>query len=399
MDFSYQATESGGKTLEGRISARDRSEVLVLLRKQGLIPVTVEPLGAAAGSARSKRRIGPQEKAVAVRELATLLTAGVSLVDAVQSLAQVRAENLLGEYFNTVESRLRGGDSLSKAMLSGSLAWPPYVYQLVVAGEQTGNLGKCLEDAAGQMEYEEAVRQEARSALIYPVILVVAGLLATLIVFIVVVPKFANLLRTGKTELPMLSVWVLKAGVFTKEHTWGLAFFSLLGIVLAVAWARKAAEDGRLFAFAARVPILGELLMQNQIGIWAEMMGNLLENKVPLLKALELSNSTIKSRAWRDRIEGSLRSVRGGKALTEAMRATNLFDSTALNLMKTGEKSGQLPLMLRTLARMRRASAKENTRRFLALVEPVAILLIGGVIGTIMIAVMMAITSINNISF
>lgn len=398
MEFSYTATDSAGKPIAGKIDAQNEAEVVSLLRKQGLTPLSIDKIGQPLVNLKIKKA-SAQDKALAMRELATLLIAGVSLIDAVQSLASARSATQMGQYFAAIQNRLRGGTPLSKALISNEIEWPPYVQQLVTAGEQTGRLGKCLEDAAGQLEYEESVRQEVRSALIYPVILVISGVIATLVVFIVVVPRFANLLRTGRAELPFLSVWVLKAGLFTQAHLAELLLFVAISSVLLWGWLRKALQQGTLYAFAARVPLLGELLMQNQIGIWSEMMGNLLENKVPLLNALELANSTVKSAMWRHRINTSTRSVRSGKPLAESMQATGLFDSTALNLIMTGEKSGQLPLMLRTLARMRRNSAKENTRRFLALVEPAAILLIGSVIGTIMIAVMMAITSINNIAF
>lgn len=398
MEFSYNATDNVGKPIAGKINAQSEAEVVSLLRKQGLTPLSISKIDQPLMKLKTKKT-SAQDKALAMRELATLLIAGVSLIDAVQSLASARSTTQMGQYFSTIQKRLRGGTPLSKALLSNEIEWPPYVQQLVIAGEQTGRLGKCLEDVAGQLEYEESVRQEIRSALIYPVILVISGIIATLVVFIVVVPRFANLLRTGRAELPFLSVWILKAGLFTQAHLMEILFVATIGSVLFWGWLRKALQRGTLYAFAARVPLLGELLMQNQIGIWSEMMGNLLENKVPLLNALELANSTVKSATWRHQIDTSARSVRSGKPLAESMQATNLFDSTALNLILTGEKSGQLPLMLRTLARMRRNSAKENTRRFLALVEPAAILLIGSVIGTIMIAVMMAITSINNIAF
>lgn len=398
MEFSYTATDSAGKPIAGKIDAQNEAEVVSLLRKQGLTPLSIDKIGQSLVKLNTKKA-SAQDKALAMRELATLLIAGVSLIDAVQSLASARSATQMGQYFAAIQNRLRGGTPLSKALISNEIEWPPYVQQLVTAGEQTGRLGKCLEDAAGQLEYEESVRQEVRSALIYPVILVISGIIATLVVFIVVVPRFANLLRTGRAELPFISVWVLKAGLFTQAHLAELLLFAAISGVLLWGWLRKALQQGTLYAFAARIPLLGELLMQNQIGIWSEMMGNLLENRVPLLNALELANSTVKSAMWRHRINTSTRSVRSGKPLAESMQATGLFDSTALNLIMTGEKSGQLPLMLRTLARMRRNSAKENTRRFLALVEPAAILIIGSVIGTIMIAVMMAITSINNIAF
>lgn len=398
LEFAYNASDNTGKPIAGKIDARDEAEVISLLRKQGLTPLSVDRINQPQIKLKS-RKASAQDKVLAMRELATLLIAGVSLIDSVQSLASARSTTQMGQYFSTIQNRLRSGAPLSQALISDEVEWPPYVKQLIIAGEQTGRLGKCLEDAASQLEYEESVRQEVRSALIYPAILVVSGIIATLIVFIVVVPRFANLLRTGRAELPFISIWVLKAGLFTQAHLIEILLFIAICSVLLWGWLRKALQQGTLYAIAARVPLLGELLMQNQIGIWAEMMGNLLENKVPLLNALELSNSTVKSAMWRHRINTSTRSVRSGKPLAESMQATNLFDSTALNLIVTGEKSGQLPLMLRTLARMRRNSAKENTRRFLALVEPAAILLIGAVIGTIMIAVMMAITSINNISF
>ena len=399
--FQYDAANSEGQAIAGTIAAATERDAARQLRQQDLTPIRLTPVAVATPPVPGfrRKRASAEDKALIMRELATLLESGVTLAEAVSSIAQARGSDVLGQAFGRMHARLRAGESFSSALAADEVSVPDFLLQLARAGEQTGKLGQALESAAQQMEYEERVRQEMKSALIYPVILVISGISATLLVFIVVVPKFANMLKSTHSELPWISTAVLATGMFVKDNLLALSMAaSLVAAVGASLLARPTIRD-RLLTAVARLPLAGSWLIETDVGRWAAMFSTLLQNRVPILRAMELAQTGVRLSLLRQHLQQAMRAVRGGRKVADALSGSRFFDATAINLIRTGERSGQLAAMLATLARLRERKGKERLRRFLILIEPTAILIIGGVIGTIMIAIMLAITSLSNVTF
>lgn len=399
MEFQYQAVDLQGQMVAGQIEAGSEREAARLLRQQELTPLEIDAAaGTSTARSGSSRRAGNQEKAIVIRELAILLQAGVPLAEAVQSIGQTHTDSAIGDTFTEVHGKLRGGEPFSQALQAAQLEWPDFLFQLLAAGEHTGKLAQALQSAATQMEYEQRIKSEMRNALIYPSILVLSGIAATLLIFIVVVPKFANILKNSRAQIPDISVWVLTAGLFVKENLlWvGLAAVaSVLGMLSILA---NSGLRSKMLQTLSRAPILGRWLIETEIGRWAAMLGTLLENRVPILKAMELTQNGMRLTAVKHKLQQALREVRNGKKMAEALTGVQMLNVTGLNLIRVGERSGELANMLRTLATLYENAGRERLKRFLILLEPLAILIIGSVIGTIMIAVMLAITSLSNIA-
>ncbi len=394
MEFRYQAIGGEGQTVSGKLSAADQAEALRTLQQQGMTPVSLVA-GESAVKQRQHKRASAQDKRLVMRELATLLKAGVPLGEAVESLAEAHVTGQVGASFQRVHASLRQGERFSEALTASGLAFPGYVQQMIAAAELTGKLAEALSDAATQMEYEEKVKQEMRNALIYPSVLVCSGIGATLLTFVVVVPKFANLLKNSHAEIPALSLWVLQTGMFVKQNLLWLIMGALAAVFALVAAFSKPQVRNQAWEQLARLPLLGRWLVEIETGKWATLLGILLENRVPIVRAMELSHEAVRLGSMRVKLQGALRDLRAGKRLTDALASTGIFASTGLNLIRVGERSGELAPMLRTLATMYESAASERMKRFLILLEPIAILLIGAVIGTIMIAIMMAITGLS----
>lgn len=394
MEFRYQATGAAGQMVSGFLPAANQAEAMRLLQQQGLTPTILEVDRAVAGKKRG--RASTQDKRLVVRELAVLLKAGVPLGEAVDSLARAHAANEVGEAFSRLHAALRGGVRFSVALAESGLALPGYVFQMAAAAEMTGKLAQALADAGYQMEYEERVRQEMRNALIYPCVLVLSGIGATLLTFVVVVPKFANLLKNSRADLPLLSVWVLQMGLFVKDNLLWLGLGGLALLFSGLAALSKPRMRAWLWRRLAQMPLIGRWLVEIEVGRWAALLGILLENRVPIVRAMELAHEAVRLEEMRFKFQLALRDLRAGKRLADALTLTALFAPTGLNLIRVGERSGELATMLRTLATLYETAASERMKRFLILLEPAAILLIGAVIGTIMIAIMMAITGLSS---
>lgn len=396
--FDYRALDAQGREQRGQLAAADPVAAARELQHQGLTLLQLTPVSAAAPVAvpgLRARRPGVVERLTVVQELATLLGAGISLAEALPSLATAYAGQSLGAPLAKVGDAVRSGSRLSDALRDSGLDLPGYAMALVQAGEASGELAEALSDAAAQMDYERNVGQELRNALVYPSVLVIAGVAAVLIVLIGVVPRFASLLRGSRAEVPALSRAIIETGLYLKSNLlWcGLGGAALLGLC-AYALASPPVRASLLQA-CARVPLLGAWLMRVEIGRWATVLSRLLANRVPIVGAIELSASTLRLPRLRDDLDSAGRELERGKTLTEVLSGLGWFPPTRLNLVRVGERSGELPRMLGTLGSMETEAARMLQKRVLALIEPAAILIIGAVIGVIMVAVMMAITSLN----
>jgi general secretion pathway protein F len=275
---------------------------------------------------------------------------------------------------------------------------PSYVGQLAAAGEAIGRLGEAMSDAVLQMSYEHQVRQDIRNALTYPAVLISAGITAVIFIFIVVVPRFQTMLAQAKAPLPWISTVVLNTGMFLNDHRLLLVLFAV-GVVVGVTWAlRNKAFMSALRERAAKFPILGAWLLESDLARWAFMLGTMFANGVELTKSLDLARESVSLPSLRARLEQVSKMVRAGKSLSAAMAEQRAFNDTAVSLVQVGEESGKLDEMLRSLAKLYDDSGRQRMKQFLILLEPAAILLIGIVVGGIVAAIMLAITSINQVA-
>jgi general secretion pathway protein F len=255
-----------------------------------------------------------------------------------------------------------------------------------------------LRDAATQMDQARQTAQELKSALIYPSVLVGAGIVAVGIIFVGVVPRFAGILKSTRADVPALSRAVIEGGLFVKEHLGALGFgAALVAIVIAAALSRPATRAA-LFDATARLPVLGPWFIRVDIGRWATVFGQLLANRVPLIDAVNLAAGALRLTRLRNDLARAPGELQRGRALSEVLATLSWFPANRLNLIKVGERSGELPRLLATLGAVEMEAARVLQKRALALIEPVAILVIGAVIGVVMVAVMMAITSLNTVA-
>lgn len=397
MDFQYRAANVQGQVLTGQISALDDREAMRLLQQQNLTPISiVSATQSAAPAQASNKKASAQDKTLVMQELTTLLNAGVPLAESVDSIGMAHAGTSVGAAFTRALSALRRGERFSDALRATELEFPEYLYQLVAAGELTGKLGLSLQTAVTQMEYEDRMRQEMRNALTYPAILVVSGISATLLVFVVVVPKFANLLKGNTASIPWLSKWVISTGMFVQAHLLWVGLISLALVMGAVVLLRNPVMRSHGFEWLVRMPILGQWLSETEMGRWASMLSALLENRVPIVTAMELALKGVKITTMRNSLLQVLREVRSGTRFADALATNRALGATGINLVRVGERSGELAPMLRALSTLYENAGRDRMKRFLLLLEPVAILLIGSIIGVIMVAIMLAVTSMNN---
>ncbi|MEQ9445257.1 MAG: type II secretion system F family protein [Rhodospirillaceae bacterium] len=399
--YEYEAVDGTGKALVGHIKSDTKKEALRLLASRGLTPVSLErqkPKKNRASLLSGKRAPSPQDYILTVKQLALLLNSGVPLITAVDTLKSQGLHPQLIEAFESMSKALRSGASFSSAFARALPSLPGYAFQLSAAGESIGELGPALSDTATQMEYEYQIKQDIKNALTYPAILVSAGLGAVLFIFLIVVPRFSAMLAASKEPLPLLSQVVLSAGMLLSENK-TIVFITLAAALILLSWGYKqpTARDWMRQNLVS-LPLLGSWLKEAELAKWASMLGTMLRHGVDLIKALEFARGTLGIKTISTRMEQVSKQVRAGKSLSIAMRDQETFSDTALSLVQVGEESGELPSMLTSLAKLYEDSGRQRMKRFLLILEPAAIILIGVVIGGIVTAIMLAITSVNQVS-
>jgi len=404
--YSYRALDADGRACQGLVVAGDEASAIRDLVQQGLMPISVNAPNAPGSPTKSLARpslggggrVSGADRVSLVQELATLLGAGISLAEALPSLAEAYAAHALGPSLAGLDRDVRAGQRFSEALARSQLGLPPYVVALAEAGEAGGELAGALRDAAVQMEHERRIGQELRNALVYPVVLVLSGVLAVLVIFIGVVPRFASLLKSSRADVPALSRAVIEAGLFVKQNLLAFGVGGTALVLITVVALSRPNVRAALFDSLSRAPVVGPWLLRLEIGRWTTVLGQLLANRVPIINALVLSAGALRLRRLRDDLAAAPRELERGRTLSDVLGGLDWFPPTRLNLVRVGERSGELPRMLAVLGAMETDAARTLQKRALALIEPAAILLIGGVIGFIMVAVMMAITSLNTVA-
>jgi general secretion pathway protein F len=395
--FRYEAINPDGTLLKGQVEARDIKDATRELKRRGLTPVALDEAKTRALKRRA-RTLGPRERMLAIGELAMLVEAGVPLAEALPTLAERGSDDPLARAFTEMDRQLKRGRPILEALRAGFPDLPAYVFQLVEAGAETGELGAALKDASLQMEAEDKMRQEMRNALTYPLVLICAGVGAVLFIFTAVVPRFSAMFAGRMNELPALSRWVMGLGVLVNDNLAASLLAAAGVIALLFLMLRRPETHRHLFELSLRLPAIGSWLAEQEIARWAGMMAKLLANRVALMRALELARGALKSATLAQQMGQVERMVRGGSALSRALADNTRFDATSLNLIRVGERAGQLPEMLGSLAALHERVSRDRMKRVLSLIEPAAILVIGGVIGVFVTAIILAITTVNQIT-
>ena len=402
ITYAYEAIDPQGAVVKNEIEALSEKEVVRDLARRDLLPLEIVPKRSSISSSAS--RILPQREpskrdfALALKQFSLLLKAGLPLIQATDSLKrQAVHPGLLGK-FESIARRLRSGEDFSSSFAQEFEQIPSYAHRMAEAGEATGRLSESLMDASLQMEYEVKIAQSTRNALIYPSILMAAGLGAIVFIFIVVVPRFAEMVTRSEVELPFISRVVFGLGELFNNYMWLFAFCAAVALAgITAAFKVKAVRQG-VRNLAARLPLIGPWLREAEIARWAMLMSAMLRNGIELIKALTLAKAAIGISGMRAQFEQAEKTVRSGGSLSASLQEHNALPSIALSLVEVGEDAGELPDMLTSVGELYEESGRQRMTKALALIEPAAILFLGIVVGTIVTAVMLALTSINQIS-
>ncbi len=400
-EFRYEAMDAGGKRITDSASGKNREEVLLQIQSKGLILIRWMDRKGGRGAARDRRKKGmkPAELLQFTRDLAHLMKAELPMDRALTILEASASEKKIKEMAGFLRTTIREGSSLSEAMAEKGDVFSDLYVNMVRVGEMGGILPSVMEKLAGLMERTEEIKGFIISTSIYPSVLMGVGLLSILVIMGFVVPSFAGIFADLGQELPLSTKILLDVSVFLRSWWWALILLAG-GTVFAV-YTYALTETGRrkTDSLLLKVPKLGEAILEIQVSRFARTLGTLVRSGVPLLKALSIVGSVVGNVVIRDSVEYIYHRVKEGKPVSRLMGERKIFPPIVVQMTSLGEETGKIGEMLEAAADELDRKSQARIKAFLSLLEPVAILLMGVVIGFIVVTMLSTILGINDIDF
>lgn len=401
--FEYNALDARGKERSGVLEGDTPRQVRQRLRDQGLVPLSVEEVvrresgGAGTGPARSRRRIGATDLALLTRQLATLVRAGLPLEEAFHSVARQSEKPRIKSMLLAVRSRIMEGHDMATGLADFPQVFPELYRATVGAGEQSGYLETVLERLADYTETRQALHQRVQLALLYPVILTIVALAVTTGLLTYVVPQVVQVFVNMNEQLPLLTRGLIALSDFLRAH--GVVLLIGLAAVVGgtVYLLRQPGPRRRYHLLQLRLPLIGRLVRGFNTARFARTLSILVAAGLPALDALRIAAQVMSNVPMHEAVEEAAARVREGASLHGALEASGLFPPMMLNLIASGEASGDLEGMLERAAVSQERELETLIAALLGLFEPLLILVMGVMVLLIVVAILLPIFDLNNL--
>ncbi|MDD5116472.1 MAG: type II secretion system F family protein [Candidatus Omnitrophica bacterium] len=407
--FYYIARNNLGSKETGTEEGLNQEEVVNKIQAKGLIVISVIPESSetlASGSARvniknkiklKRDRITSSDLTLFCRQLSTLLGAGVTILKSLDIISKQVVSKKLYNVVIDLQKNMEAGLSFHEAMVKHPKVFSDLWVNLVESGEASGNLAVVLSRLATYLERDAEFKGKIISALIYPGILMSAGILALFLMAIKIVPTFAEIFKGFNIELPLLTKIMLKVSDFLRFNI--VPIFLVVGaLVFAFKnYVRTKAGRRNFENFKFRLPVFGEFFMALNVERFSSEMSTLLESGVPILYSLEISERSVGNLVMADIIRSIKDDVREGKSLREPLEKSSFFDPMFIQMVSIGEEIGELPQMFKKINSFYQDYCGVFLARFVAMFEPFVLVFIGGVIGIMITGIFLPIFEISKI--
>ena len=406
--YSYKATDVSGKIVKGSLDAVDEKGVVTGLQNMGYIPIRISPSGKESislnfdlsGAAQALiKRASTKDVMIFTQDLSVLLEAGLPVDRALAILVDVTEKDRFKEIIKDVLKSIQGGSYLSDALAKHPRAFSGFYVNMVKAGEAGGILEHVLDRLSVFLENSQELKDYIKSALVYPVFLVFVGGISIVILLTFVIPKFSVIFSDMGQTIPLSTTFLLWFSEVMRIYWW-----AILGAIAAICfsfrrYAGTRAGQIKIDKYKMNFPISGELVRKIEVARFTRTLGTLMKSGVPILQALALVKEIIGNQVIARSIEKIYERVKEGERLSRPMVDTGLFPALAIEMITVGEETGKLDEMLLKVADNYEKIVKNMVKRFISFLEPAMILIMGLVVGFIVISMLMAIFSINEMPF
>jgi general secretion pathway protein F len=399
--FEYKAVDPSGDTVQGTMEAASLDMVVLKLQEAGNIPLQARESGSGGftlgGFSFGRRGMNSREVGEFTQQLSTLLGAGLPLDRSLQVLLELSEVDRVKKTVAEIRDRVREGGSLSDALEEQHGAFNRLFVNMVRAGEIGGTLDSTLARLTDYLERSRDLKDSVVSALIYPILLLVLAAGSLILLLVYVIPQFTPIFEELGGDLPFITKVVLGAGSILQNFWWAIA---LVTVLVVVQFRRMLADTEKRFKWDTRVLSMkwvGDLVAKMETARLTRTLGTLLTNGVPLLSALSIARNVISNTVLRKEVNEAAREVKTGGSLARNLASGGHFPRLALQMISVGEETGQLDTMLMKVSDTYDIEVRNTIDRLLSIFTPVVTLLLAVLIGTIVLSVLVAILSINDL--
>jgi len=391
--FEWEGKDRNGKQVRGEIRAAGENQVKASLRRQGVTPTKIKKRRMSAG-----RSIKAKDLAIFTRQLATMMKAGVPLLQAFDIVGRGNPNPRVTKLLNDIRTDVETGTSLSTAFRKFPLYFDNLYCNLVEAGESAGILDQLLDRLAVYMEKTEAIKSKIKSALMYPISVLVVAFVVVAVIMIFVIPAFKQVFSSFGGELPMPTLMVIAMSEFFIKY-WYLIFGGIGGglYFFMQAWQRNKKMQAVMDRIMLKLPIFGTLIEKSCIARWTRTLSTMFAAGVPLVEALDSVGGASGNSVYADATVKIQQEVSTGTALTAAMTNANLFPSMVLQMCAIGEESGSIDHMLGKAADFFESEVDDMVAGISSLMEPIIIVVLGVIIGGIVVSMYLPIFKLGQV--
>ncbi len=392
MQFAYKAKDTSGKVTEGTVEAADEKSAISRLRAQRL---SVMEIKQGAAKKKAKGKIASKDVVIFSRQLSTLVSSGVPIVQGLTILEQQAESPAFKAVVGSLRTDIEAGLSIADAMKKHPQAFSELYVAMIKAGEVGGILDTILERLSGFLESSEALKAKVKSALMYPtVVFSVAGLI-TIFLIMFVIPIFKDIFSSFGAQLPFLTRVIIMISDFLRQKI----LYALPVIGLAVwlfkKWMKTEKGQEKIDEIALKLPVFGILLKKVAIARFTRTLGTLIKSGVPILQGLETVAKTSGNKIIERAINNSRDSIKEGGRISDPLKKANIFPPMVIQMISVGEETGGLDNMLNKIADFYDQEVDTAVKGLTSMIEPLIIVFLGIVIGTIVIAMFMPMFSLG----
>ena len=391
--FEWEGKDRNGKPVRGETRASGENQIQASLRRQGIFPTKIKKR-----SMRSGKKIKPKDMAIFTRQLATMMKAGVPLLQAFDIVGRGNPNASVTKLLNDIRTDVETGTALSVAFRKFPMYFDNLYCNLVEAGEQAGILEQLLDRLALYMEKTEAIKSKIKSALMYPISVIVVAFVVVAVIMIFVIPAFKQVFSSFGADLPAPTLIVIAISEFFVKFWW--LIFGSIGFGLYFffqAWKRNRKMQVFMDRLLLRLPVFGTLIDKSATARWTRTLATMFAAGVPLVEALDSVGGAAGNAVYEIATRKIQQEVSTGTSLTMAMSNAHIFPSMVLQMSAIGEESGSLDHMLGKAAEFYEAEVDDMVAGLSSLMEPIIIVILGGLIGGIVISMYLPIFKLGQV--
>jgi len=391
--FEWEGKDRQGKIVRGEIRAGGENQVQATLRRQGVLPTKIKKR-----RLRSGKKIKPKDIAIFTRQLATMMKAGVPLLQSFDIVGRGNTNASVTKLLNEIRADVETGSSLSSAFRKHPMYFDSLYCNLVEAGEAAGILEALLDRLATYMEKTEAIKSKIKSALMYPTSVLIVAFVVVAVIMIFVIPAFKEVFSSFGADLPAPTLFVIAISEFFVSYWW-LIFGALFGGIYFFfqAWRRNEKMQRTMDRLLLRVPVFGALIEKSCVARWTRTLSTMFAAGVPLVEALDSVGGASGNSVYAIATERIQQEVSTGTSLTAAMSNANIFPSMVIQMCAIGEESGSIDHMLGKAADFYEEEVDEMVKGLSSLMEPIIIVFLGTLIGGIVVSMYLPIFKLGQV--